>query len=418
MRSRTIVPLVVQQHAEDAAILHSTRTALTRAPHVKLHHLRRFDDRLAAHLDGLSIAGKHAWPLLAAMLELPSSGRVFAAAILAVEDGDSDHLDHLFALSAAIPEIRVGLSSALGWVQPQQLSGLVAGMLRSGDSLRRCMGIAASAMHRVDPGVVFLRFLEDQDSCVRARTLRAAGELGKVGLLPLCTDAITDEDADAQSWAAWSAVLLGDDGVALEALTSMSSRDQPDPRRLFWLALQAMSTSAMHNLLQSLTREPKDIRWLIEGAGIGGDPRYVPWLIAQMEDDAKARIAGEAFSLITGADLAWLDLERKPPENLNSGPNDNPDDSNVEMDQDDGLPWPDPKKIEAWWQANEGRFQKGTRYFMGEPVSREHCITVLKTGYQRQRILAAHYLCLLEPGTPLFNTSAPAWRQQRLLAAM
>jgi len=37
---------------------------------------------------------------------------------------------------------------------------------------------------------------------------------------------------------------------------------------------------------------------------------------------------------------------------------------------------------------------------------------------QRQRVLAAHYLCLLEPGTPLFNTSAPAWRQQRLLAKM
>jgi hypothetical protein len=55
---------------------------------------------------------------------------------------------------------------------------------------------------------------------------------------------------------------------------------------------------------------------------------------------------------------------------------------------------------------------------MGQPVTKEHCIQVLKTGYQRQRILAAQYLCLLEPGTPLFNTAAPAWRQQRLLAAM
>ena len=88
------------------------------------------------------------------------------------------------------------------------------------------------------------------------------------------------------------------------------------------------------------------------------------------------------------------------------------------MDPDDGLPWPDVQKIEAWWHANGTHFQKGTRYFMGQPVTREHCIDVLKNGYQRQRILAAHYLCLLEPGTPLFNTSAPAWRQQRLLAAM
>ena len=29
-------------------------------------------------------------------------------------------------------------------------------------------------------------------------------------------------------------------------------------------------------------------------------------------------------------------------------------------------------------------------------------------GYQRRRIAAVEYLCLLNPGTPLFNTSAPA----------
>jgi hypothetical protein len=58
------------------------------------------------------------------------------------------------------------------------------------------------------------------------------------------------------------------------------------------------------------------------------------------------------------------------------------------------------------------------RYFMGVPPSREHCIEVLKTGGQRQRLVAAQYLCLLEPGRPAFNTSAPAWRQQRLLARM
>ena len=68
--------------------------------------------------------------------------------------------------------------------------------------------------------------------------------------------------------------------------------------------------------------------------------------------------------------------------------------------------------------ANSHRFQSGVCYFMGEPVSRAHCIKVLKEGYQRQRIAAAEYLCLLNPGTPLFNTSAPAWRQKRLLEKM
>jgi uncharacterized protein (TIGR02270 family) len=117
-------------------------------------------------------------------------------------------------------------------------------------------------------------------------------------------------------------------------------------------------------------------------------------------------------------DLAGSPLRADRPKDFESGPTDNPEDGDVELDADDGLPWPDPEKVGAWWAANESRFQQGTRYFMGQPVTREHCVHVLKTGYQRQRILAAHYLCLLDPGTPLFNTSAPAWRQQRLLEKM
>ena len=58
------------------------------------------------------------------------------------------------------------------------------------------------------------------------------------------------------------------------------------------------------------------------------------------------------------------------------------------------------------------------RYFIGEPLNRENCLRVLKDGFQRQRIAAAIYLSLLNPGTPLFEWRAPAWRQQRLLSTM
>ena len=64
-----IVQPVVQQHAEDASILYSTRSVLLRAPHVKLLHLRRTDDRLDAHLDGLAVAGDDANQTCEALLE-------------------------------------------------------------------------------------------------------------------------------------------------------------------------------------------------------------------------------------------------------------------------------------------------------------------------------------------------------------
>jgi uncharacterized protein (TIGR02270 family) len=137
-----------------------------------------------------------------------------------------------------------------------------------------------------------------------------------------------------------------------------------------------------------------------------------------MDNLRLARSAGESFSLITGLDLPSLDLERKPPDNVDFGPNDDPADENVAIDEDDSLPWPDPGKIATWWTANDARFAAGTRYFMGKPPSAAHCFSVLQNGFQRQRRHAAEYLCLLQPGTPLFNTAAPAWRQQRLLVQM
>jgi hypothetical protein len=46
-----IVPAVVMQHIEDVAVLHAQRTVLS-DEHVTLSYLRRFDERLAAHLGG------------------------------------------------------------------------------------------------------------------------------------------------------------------------------------------------------------------------------------------------------------------------------------------------------------------------------------------------------------------------------
>jgi uncharacterized protein (TIGR02270 family) len=162
-----------------------------------------------------------------------------------------------------------------------------------------------------------------------------------------------------------------------------------------------------------------DVRILIEGIGIAGDPAHVPWLIEHMVDKKTARVAGEAFSLMTGLDLAYQDLEIKPPEGgSGDGPNDDPADANVDLEADDGLPWPDPAKISRWWNTNGARFEPGRRSFMGSALTREQALRVLKEGFQRQRILAAHYLCLLEPGTPLLEWRAPARRQQQALASL
>lgn len=409
------IPVIVQQHAEEAAHLRHVRSVLIAAPHVKLHHLRRLDDRIAAHLDGLAIAGEYGVNVCHAVLETPGSGQVFTATVRALEEKDDCRLDKLFSLVAAVPQAWPGLISAYGWVSAHYLQGTGAALLASRDSLRRQAGIAACVMHGVNPGAALTRALTDPEPRLRARALRAAGELGQRELLTECLAALPDADTACRFWAAWSAVLLGERGKAIGALEGFALTPNPFRSRALRLLLQVLDLPRVQQLLKTIAQDPANKRLLIHGAGIAGAGQYLPWLIGHMGDDQHARLAGASFSMITGLDLAYLDLERKPPEGFEVGPTESPDDEKVDMDPDDSLPWPDAIKMQAWWHANEARFQPGTRYFMGAPLSVAHCNQVLRDGYQCQRSAAALHLSLLRPGTPLFAWRAPAWRQQRWL---
>ena len=86
--ARPPIPVVVMQHAQESAFLRHVRSVLVRAPHVKLHQLQRLDERIAAHLDGLAVAGRFGAECCAEALVNPGAGEVFAAAACAIEAHD------------------------------------------------------------------------------------------------------------------------------------------------------------------------------------------------------------------------------------------------------------------------------------------------------------------------------------------
>src|SRR5664279_5087615 len=100
-----------------------------------------------------------------------------------------------------------------------------------------------------------------------------------------------------------------------------------------------------------------------------GDPEAIPWLIQQMKPLPLARLAGEAFTMITGADLAYRDLEGKPPEGFIAGAGEDPKDENVQMDPDDNLPWPEPPLLHKWCDQPHGQFPNVTRHLPGKPMT-------------------------------------------------
>lgn len=413
---RAPIPDIIGEHAEELAFLGHVRRILTSQPEVRLATLEGFDERIAAHLEGLTVAGEEGWLAVQAVSAHP--GGLFAVTLVALETGTEVKVDQALAVAEAVPTIATFVRAGFGWQAKSRLSQTVASLLSHSSASRREIGIAACAMHRVDPGEALQRTLHDGAPSVRARSLRALGELGRRDLLGFARQGFDDHALECRFWAAWAAVILSDRDAGLERLVEMSRVPGPYRDRAAQLALRATDVGSAHALLRDIVIHGSDMRLAIRGAGMTGDASYVTGLIRQMDIIEFARIAGEAFSFITGVDLELAGLVRDRPGTFESGPTEDPADSNVEMHPDEGLPWPDGERCAAWWRVNAGRFHKGVRYFMGEPPSVPHCRKVLREGFQRERIAAAEHLCLLQPGTPLFNVAAPTWRQQRSLSKM
>lgn len=409
-----IIEDIVSQHAEEAAFLWLLRDNAVRAPHYSLKDLADLEERIEAHLDGLRVAGAEAWTFCEQGLEYQEVGEVFAAGYMALDSVQKDWLEPVLEVVVEVPETSRGLVSALGWVNRQKLQGQVVEWLGADHPLPRQLGLGACGVQRVDCGSYLAQAIEADDPSVRARALRSAGEMRHRDLLPAVVKHLHDEDEVCRFRSAWSATLLGEPR-GLRALCLLAASPGSYCDTSVQLALRAMDAASAMQWVRNLNRQPESARLVVVATGIIGDPVSIPWLIEKMKQPELARVAGEAFSLITGVDLAYDDLEGDWPEGLEAGPTENPEDDDVALDADEDLPWPEAVLIAQWWSHNQSRFPSGRRMLRGQPISRETCLDALKQGFQRQRRAAALELALLDLNEPLFNTSAPAKRQMRLL---
>ncbi len=373
---RLSIAAIVDQHAEEAAFLALLRDYAVRAPHYDLEELAELDQRIEAHLDGLAIAGQAGHDALLEQLDAHAQGEAFALAVLAMQAGDDALIGRMRACLAASPEARRGFAAALGH----------------------------------DPGPALLSALGHADPAVLARAARTAGELRRRDLMANIRAYRAHDDPSLRFWANWATAQMGDE-EALGPLRAFAGQPGPFqlPATMVLLAWQPRDTSMAW--IRQLMQAADTRRIGIQATGLFGDPVAVPWLIQQMRDESLARVAGEAFSLITGADLALLDLELEALPDYDPGPNDDPDDEDVALDDDENLSWPEAERVSAWWRDNGARFVAGRAYLLGEPLGEARCRQVLRDGQQRQRMAAACLLARFVPNLPLFPTGAPVRRQ-------
>lgn len=436
-----VVQEVISQHAEEAAFQWLLRDAAVGEPHYDLKDIAELDDKVEAHLDGLRIAGNEGWELCKQELGWKEAGEAFAAGVIAFESGDKERIETVLEAAEQAEEARElarGLTSALGWIPYEQAKRHIEDLLQAESPYRRLVGIGAIAVHRRTPGTpapgspntpdssgstkhpgslgqALANAMRDDDLQLRARALQAAGELGLQGLLHHVRPHLRADDEACRFWAAWSAALLGEVGSALPVLRQITEANAPYAQRAAAMALRLMQPEAARQWYPELGRRDETKRLAVIGAGVVGDPACMGWLFEMMQIPQLARVAGEAFSMITGIDLAYDDLETDEPEGFEAGPTEDPDDEDVTMDADEDLPWPDPSLIKDRWAKEQARFQAGTRCLMGKPITPTALQDVLRKGMQRQRIAAAIELALRQPGHALFEVRARGDWQLRAL---
>ncbi len=409
-----ILEHIVDQHFDEAAFLWEQRNAAVTAINYSLEDLTYLDSRVDAHIDGLRLAGEYGWKLCEDGLNAEEPGTSFATSVIAMESGDAERIDQVIDAGNQSRAAFRAVVSGLGWMNNKRFKERIPELVRAKSRKYRRLGVAACGIRRINPRQYLDQAVESSDLYLKARALRAAGELKRLDLLPAIKRNIQREDHACRFAAARSALLLGDRS-ALEALSAFVLTQSSYTLPAMRIALRLVDAQTARNWLKTQAKVPEQRRQMLIGTGIAGEPGYIPMLIKQMSNPDYARAAGESFEMITGIDLAAEKLEQEPPQGFKAGPSDDTDNDDVAMDEDEDLNWPDADLVSRWWEQNAAAFQTGNRYLAGHPITPETCRQVLKNGNQRQRHAAALELALSSPEAPYFNIKGPgAWQKKRL----
>ena len=426
MAAALCIPEIVEQHCENAASLWLIRDNAVAVSSFRLADLVRLDERVEANLDGLRIAEMNGWTASSDELDDGGAGDFFVAGVLAVESNDPDRFGKIIELAYAraakvasepyhpADDPWRGLVSALAWAERAHAEAAIDRLLDTPRPRTRWLGVAACGARRLVRQPNLEAALDDPEPLVRARAARTMGELGGAAPRAKLNALLTDPDEDCRFWAAWSASRLGTtEGV--HALAEFARSPGPRCDGALDVLLRCLPMDRAHAFLQQLARDPTLHRTVIRSAGAIGDGNYIPWLVRQTSEPSVARIAGNAFATITGADLVQNDLDRKPPADFDSRPEDDPEDGNIALDDDEGLAWPDPEQLGRWWEGNQHRFSAGTAYFRGSLKASTNWVEALSEAPQRQRWTAALELALRRPANTMFEVRARGDVQQRFL---
>ncbi len=398
---------VYEQYVNNASFLWVLRSVVIEQSHYEASDLFELEQRIDAQLDGLMISLDIGWQACEEALKLQEPGEVFTAMMIAMRSHEIYKIQKAVEIGLENELALPGLISAMGWLPGEITTPWTERFLNGKDMKHKYLGLATCSVRRQDPGEVLTNILRRNDcrqhEKLYARALRLVGELRRQDCMPAINAAMYDDNETISFWANWSAVLLGH-RASVKNLEPLVFKAGPCQELAIQLVFRILPIEQAREWVSRLSEDESQIRAVIKATGVLGDPHAINWLISKMQNPLLAKLAGESFLLITGIDLEKHNLQIDVPDH--TPPVEDIDDDNIELDQDENLPFPDVTKVEAIWRNHGQNFIIGRRYFMGHPVTPEILKEKLAGGTQRQCHAAAMELALNENDVQLPNTRA------------
>lgn len=398
-----------EQSVIEASIAWVRRADAVHHPRYTLADIAQLEQHIAAPLEGLMTSPELAWECCEQALALGEPGEQFTAAVIALRSQNMHHIQTAVETGLSQERATKGLVSALGWLEPDLSVPWIARFLQGKDPRHKYLGVAACSVRREDPGEVLTSLLGREDCRqhipLYARALRLAGELRRRDLMPALHAAADSREPAIFFWAQWSQILLGVH-AAVKNLEPLVFSAGPHRARAIHIAFRVLPIETAHTWISTLSHDPMNTRIVIAATAALGDPQAVSWLIGKMAEPRLARCAGEAFTAITGVDFVKYQLHQDRLVDAQTMADDEAADTEADLHDDHGLPWPDADKVATWWRQHGANFRIGQRHFLGKPITREWLEYNLTEGGMHYRQAAALELALAYPDARFINTCA------------
>lgn len=400
---------IFEQYGTDASFLWLLRATAIEQPHNSAGDILALEQRIDAQLNGLMSSIDIGWAVCEEGLAQQEAGEVFTATVIAMRSRDAKRIQKAVEVGLSSEECSKGLISAMGWLPEDTVTPWAQRFINGKDMNHKLLGLSICSIRRQDPGEILSKILQ-RDECrvheaLYARALRLVGELRRQDCMPALQAAITDERDDIRFWGSWSAVLLGQHACLQQLKAFVLDSTSPFQQLALQLSFRVLTVEQGRVWISELAKDEEQTRAVIKATGVLGDPHAVNWLIAKMAEPKLAKLAGEAFSFITGADLIKHSLTSEQPTMHPMHDNDEPEEE-FELGEDENLPYPAQEKVTALWRNHGQKFLIGRRYFIGQAITPAWLKSILNNGTQRQRHAAAMELALIDNTLTFINSRA------------